>query len=534
MVYKYSTRQLTSKLINLLKDYKYQILAAIIMMVISVVLSVYAPKLVGKLINSLMRYALDLSDAPSKTLYNDIILIVILFAASYLIRIPTNRIMAKTSESVVQKLRNQLYAKLSYINIDKSEFDGYIMSRLNNDVPNLKAFISNTIILFLSDITIIIFVLWMSSDIDFKLSGILFALVIVYPLVIYPFHKKTRNYYKIHQNDLGNIMGFIGDFLKNRKMIESFNSEEYSRKRFREYNVKQKDSYKKSRFYTEIMYPVNSFITITLQVILYVYGGYLVYTGSIDMGTFTTFVLYYQLMKKPIISIGNTLNSIRTSYACLDRIYEILDMSEKRKKEFPEVDGINEIKFENISYGEIKDFNLKIMPGEHVSLTGDNRNNLIKIFLGILEAENGSVRVNDFDLSQYDINSNKNLIGVSTEENYVFDGTVKENIICGDEFDPEEVMGVCELIGLHSLIEKFPDKYETKISYDSNNISTHERKLICIARALIHDPELLIIDYNNNLGVDLLIKIIESRTAIVLAPDDDVGDMLNMKTLSLN
>ena len=118
MVYKYSTRQLTSKLINLLKDYKYQILAAIIMMVISVVLSVYAPKLVGKLINSLMRYALDLSDAPSKTLYNDIILIVILFAASYLIRIPTNRIMAKTSESVVQKLRNQLYAKLSFINID--------------------------------------------------------------------------------------------------------------------------------------------------------------------------------------------------------------------------------------------------------------------------------------------------------------------------------------------------------------------------------------------------------------------------------
>ena len=142
--------------------------------------------------------------------------------------------------------------------------------------------------------------------------------------------------------------------------------------------------------------------------------------------------------------------------------------------------------------------------------------------------------MNDFDLSQYDINSNKNLIGVSTEENYVFDGTVNENIICGDEFDPEEVIGVCELIGLHSLIEKFPDKYETKISYDSNNISTHERKLICIARALIHDPELLIIDYNNNLGVDLLIKIIESRTAIVLAPDDDVGDMLNMKTLSLN
>ena len=284
-------------------------------------------------------------------------------------------------------------------------------------------------------------------------------------------------------------MGFIGDFLKKRKMIESFNSEECSRKRFREYNVKQKDSYKKSRFYTEIMYPVNSFITITLQVILYVYGGYLVYTGSIDMGTFTTFVLYYQLMKKPIISIGNTLNSIRTSYACLDRIYEILDMPEKRKKEFPEVDGINEIKFENISYGEIKDFNLKIMPGEHVSLTGDNRNNLIKIFLGLLEAENGSVRVNDFDLSQYDINSNKNLIGVSTEENYVFDGTVKENIICGDEFDPEEVIGVCELIGLHSLIEKFPDKYETKISYDSNNISTHERKLICIARALIHDPD---------------------------------------------
>ena len=165
---------------------------------------------------------------------------------------------------------------------------------------------------------------------------------------------------------------------------------------------------------------------------------------------------------------------------------------------------------------------------------GDSRNNLIKIFLGLLEAENGSIRVNNLDLSQYDINSNKNLIGVSTEENYIFDETVKENIVCGDEFDPEDVIEVCELIGLHSLIEKFPDKYETKISYDSNNLSTSERRLICLARALIHNPELVIIDYNNDLGVDLLIKIINGRTAIVLTPDDDVADMLDMKILSTN
>ena len=234
------------------------------------------------------------------------------------------------------------------------------------------------------------------------------------------------------------------------------------------------------------------------------------------------------------MSIGNTLNNIRTSYACLDRIYEILDMPEKRKEEFPGVGGISQIEFENVSYGEIKDFNLKIMPGEHVSLIGDGRDSLIKIFLGLVDAENGSITVNGLDLSQYDINSNKNLIGVSTEENYVFDGTVKENIICGDEFDPEEVIGVCELIGLHSLIEKFPDKYETKISYDSNNLSAHERRLICIARALIHDPELLIIDYNNDWGVDLLIKIIEGRTAIVLAPDEDVANMVDIRALSVN
>ena len=534
MAYKYSTRQLTFKLIGLLKDYKYHILAAIIMMIISVILSVYAPKLVGKLINSLMRYALDLNGNPTKTLQNNIILIVILFTISHLIRIPISRIMAKTSEGAIQKLRNQLYAKLSHIDLDESEFDGFIMSRLNNDIPNLKGFISNTIILFLSDVAIIIFVLLMSIDMDLKLSGILFALVFVYPFVIYPFHRKTRNNYKIHQNDLGNIMGFIGDFLKNRKMIESFNSEEYSRKRFREYNAKQKDSYKKSRFYTEIMYPVNSFITINLQLFLYIYGGLLVYIGSIDMGTFTTFILYYQLMKKPIISIGNTLNAVRTSYACLDRIYEILDMPETRKIEFPEVDGISEIKFENVSYGNIKDFNLKIMPGEHISLTGDDKNDLIKIFLGLIEAENGSVRVNDLDLSQYDINSNKNLIGVSTEENYVFEGTVEENIVCGDEFSPEDVMEICEVIGLHSLIEKFPDRYETKISYGSNNISSHERRLICLARALIHNPELLIVDYNNDLGVDLLIKIIEGRTAIILTPDDDVADMLDLMALSVN
>ena len=211
MVYKYSTRELTSKLINLLKDNKYHVMAAIVMVVISVILSVYAPKLIGKLVNSLMRYALDLNSSATKASFEDIILIVVLFAVSYLIRIPANRIMSKTSEGVIQKLRNQLYEKLSYINLDESLSDGVIMSRLNNDVVNLKSFISNTIILFLSDITIIIVVLWMSGDMDLKLSGILLAVVVLYPLVVYPFHKKTRNHYKIHQNDLGNIMGFIGD-----------------------------------------------------------------------------------------------------------------------------------------------------------------------------------------------------------------------------------------------------------------------------------------------------------------------------------
>ena len=201
MVYKYSTRELTSKLINLLKDNKYHVMAAIVMVVISVILSVYAPKLIGKLVNSLMRYALDLNSSATKASFEDIILIVVLFAVSYLIRIPANRIMSKTSEGVIQKLRNQLYEKLSYINLDESLSDGVIMSRLNNDVVNLKSFISNTIILFLSDITIIIVVLWMSGDMDLKLSGILLAVVVLYPLVVYPFHKKTRNHYKIHQRN---------------------------------------------------------------------------------------------------------------------------------------------------------------------------------------------------------------------------------------------------------------------------------------------------------------------------------------------
>lgn len=534
MVYKYSTRELTSKLINLLKDNKYHVMAAIVMVVISVILSVYAPKLIGKLVNSLMRYALDLNSSATKASFEDIILIVVLFAVSYLIRIPANRIMSKTSEGVIQKLRNQLYEKLSYINLDESLSDGVIMSRLNNDVVNLKSFISNTIILFLSDITIIIVVLWMSGDMDLKLSGILLAVVVLYPLVVYPFHKKTRNHYKIHQNDLGNIMGFIGDFLKNRPMIKSFNSEEYSIRKLKEFNVKQKESYRNSRFYTEVMFPVNSFITITLQLFLYVYGGYMVYIGSVDMGTFTTFILYYQLLKKPIISIGNTLNSIRTSYACLDRIYEILDMPENRKMEFPQTDTIDDIEFENVSGDGIDDFTMKITKGEHIALTGDKRNTLIRMFLGLSETEKGSIRVNDLDLSQYDINSNKKLIGVSTEENYVFDGTVMENIVCGDEFEMADVIRVCELIGLNSLVEKFPKGYDAQISFDLKNISTHERRLICLARALIHNPELLIIDYNNDLGVDLLKKIIKDRTVIILTCDDDIAELCGIKTLSLN
>ena len=484
----------------------------------------------GKIVNSVLDFYMVEKPVYIHESFDELIEIGILYTLGYSLRIPISQIMAKISEKVTANLKSALNDKLNYLspNTFNQEYSGNVLSRLNNDVANIKSFVSKTIITFLSDVLLIIFVILATVTMDVRLSMIFIAILPVYLIIVFFAHKKTIANYKSYQDILGEQMGLIGIFLPNRVMINLFDAVKFSKNRFKVLNSQQKDVYIKSRFYSDIANPLSSLLTYIVQLLLYVVAGYMVIRGNISIGEFSTFALYIQLFKKPFLSLTGTFNSIRIAFSSFNRVLDILELPSDVDPDAITLDKNDvrgEIEFKDIYYRNISNFNLKIRSGEIINLVGDDKDDLIDLLLLFNKPDNGEIFLDGENISQYTLNSYRSIFGVSLDDDWIVSGSVRDNLSYADEnVGMDKIVETCRLLGIDELIEKFPDKYDTKLSNDFHNFSSGEGKLICVARALIANPKILILNYPNYLSTDKLKSIVQGKTAIILTPDDTLID----------
>ena len=534
------TKYLLKKLQELLLESKKQLILAIVLLILSTFCLVYAPKLLGKIVNSILSYSFNNKTSLSfEASLKLIIEISILYILGYSFRIPITKIMARINEKTTAKLKFALYDKLNYVSptVFSNEYSGNIFSKLNNDVANIKSFINKTVILFLSDILMIVLVLVSSLTLNIQLSMLFIFILPFYIFLMYKNYKETIPYYKIHQDDLSEQMGIIGDYLPNRLLLNGFDAKNYSKKDFDIINKKQTKSFFKSRFYSDSTNPITSLLTYIVQIFMYGYGGYLLSKGIIDLGTFSTFSLYVQMFKRPFLSINGTFNSIKVSLSSFNNILDILEHPTEINENLPllnknHVQG--EVEFKNISYNNIQNFNFKINSGEIVNISGENRNDLINLLLAFEKIPHGEILLDGQNINNYNLNSYRNIYGVSFDDDWILNSSVFYNISYGrKDVSLEEVVKTSKYLGLDDLIEKFPEKYDTLISEDFQNFSRGEANLICIARAIISDPKILILNYPNSLSMDKLKEICEGRTTIILTTEEGLIDFVD-KSINLD
>ena len=536
MAFKNSTRDLIKKSLSFHKPFLKYLIVAIILMIISVVLSVYAPKLLGKLINGFFYYT-DYSDFKMYSILDELATILVLYTISYLIRVPVNRILAKMSEKVTANVKTSLYEKIDKIPVYEfsDEYTGNIMARLNNDTATIKSFISKKIAFILSNDLVIFAVIIMVIPMKFELSIVFLSMIPIYAVLIVISYYKTKDYYKSFQDDLGQMMGFMGDYLSNRFLIRLFNAKDYINRSFIPFNDKQKDDFFKSRFYSEVNTPLYLLLSYLIQILAYIYAGYFVYIGVVSFGEFSTFVLYVQMFRKPMTSFSYSINSIKSYFACIDRVSEIIDYpvsEENPDMKFNKDDIKGEIEFRDISYNDLSGFNLKISSGEIINLVGKNKNDLIDLLLNFSKKSSGEILLDGNDIDKLNFSEYADIFGVSIDDDQLISGTIGENILLGGHgCDIDDVKGICEKLEITGLIERFPDKYDTAISDDSITLSSGEKKLFCVARALINDPKILILNYPNYLPQDIL--VIKGKTVILLTPDEDTINFAD-RTISVN
>ncbi|WP_367158615.1 ATP-binding cassette domain-containing protein [Methanobrevibacter sp.] len=242
------------------------------------------------------------------------------------------------------------------------------------------------------------------------------------------------------------------------------------------------------------------------------------------------------MFRKPMMSFSHSVNSIKGYFACIDRVCEIIDYPVD--DENPEI-GLNddeitgEIEFRNISYNNMSGFNLKIASGEIINVVGKNQYDLVDLLLNFSKPDCGEILLDGVDIRKLNFNEYRKIFGVSIEDDQIMSASIAQNIsLGGNDVDIDDVKEICERLGISKIIERFPDGYDTSISDDSISLSSGERKLICVARALISNPKILILNYPNYLSQDILKKVIEGKTTILLTPDEDTINFAD-KTISI-
>lgn len=523
-----SERELLSKFYSLLSDYKIRVLFSIILIAIATFCTIYIPKLAGETVDFFL-------DGSSETDYIDIfenlIFLLGLYAAGHFLKMPASRTMIFVGEKITYTLRMKLYDVLVSTQLKQIDADtsGNILSRLNSDLMNIRTFIIYYLSEYVGAIITFIFTLNLIISTNYKLSLCYICLLPIFGIVLYYFDFKSRPNYKKHQNEMGNMIGLMGESVSNHMAILAYNCQDYVEERFEVINNNLDKYYKSSRFATGAIPPFAQLFINIGNIFVYLYGVYMLINGEILMGSLLTVILYSKLLTKPLLKASSLLTSLQTSLASLDRVLEIIETPVSDHHGSIELDK-NEIKpvieFKNVNYGNIiKNFNLKTSPGELIAITGpvnSNKSTLMELLIRLYKIDSGEILLDNHDIYKIHPDTYKNIFGYVPSEKWIFEGTIAENIGYGlEDYTLDDIKKVCKKIGFDEIIEAKPDKYETKISDEKDTISNSLKEVISIARAIMEDPKILILD---DVHVDIS-NIIDDRTVFIITDDEKIINM---------
>ena len=510
-------------------------LAIVFLMVIaSSVLALTGPYLIGVAIDN---YIVP-GDFPG--LLNISITLASIYIGSAFFTWAQNYIMIGVSQAIVFQMRRDLFEKLHSLPLGyfDSKPHGEIMSRVTNDMDNLSSTLNNsTTQVFSSFITIVgtlAMMIWLSPILTI-LSLLIIPLVLVATRLI---AEKTREYFSHNQKTLGELNGLIEETISGQKVIKAFGHEEKVIEDFSIKNNRLREVGIKAQVYSGVIFPLmHVFNNISFAIVAGA-GGWLAVQGAITVGVIVSFINYSRQFTRPLNELANQFNMIQSAIAGAERVFEILDQEREREdpkdvKVLDEVKG--EVVFNQVSFGYEKDIpvlkaiSLDAQPGQTIALvgpTGAGKTTIINLLTGFYDVHQGRITIDGHDIREISRENLRSLLGIVLQDTYLFSETIRENIRYGrlDATDTE-VERAAQLAYAHPFIQRLPDGYDTVLSEDGGNLSHGERQLIAMARTILKDPAILILDEATS-SIDTrteaqiqgaLLNLMAGRTSFVIA-----------------
>nr|WP_253200768.1 ABC transporter ATP-binding protein [Clostridium sp. CF012] len=508
-----------------------------IFIIIDSAIVLMGPYLIGRAVNAM-------HSQNGKVDFNLLSIIVIALLISYLADAAINLFqgfaMASSSQRIVKTMRNNLFLKLQ--NLPMVFFDtnshGDIMSRLSNDIDNVSSTISQSVIqLMAGAITIVGSFIMMII-----LSPILtVASLITVPLVFLltgSIARKTGKLFKAQQMELGKLNGHIEETISGNYIIKAFNHEAKTMSEFDEINERLCTVGLKAQIYSGFLMPIMNVINNIGFAAVAGVGGILAVENMITVGVIASFLSYSRQFVRPLNSLANIFNTLQSAVAGAERVFEILDAEEetedvKEPKEI--VESIGHVQFNNVYFGYkedtniLKDINFEVQSGESIALvgpTGAGKTTIVNLLTRFYDVTSGIIYIDGVDIREYTRDSLRRCFGIVLQDTYLFTGTIKENIKYGNlDATDIEIQNAAKMANAHEFIKRLPKGYETLLSESGSNLSQGQRQLLAIARAILTNPCILILDEATS-SVDTrtelriqeaMLKLMHGRTSFIIA-----------------
>lgn len=532
------------RLLRYLKPYKNKLLIVLVAAIISTVFMILGPKIMGNAVTELFEGAYGgLTGEPGGGIdFGAIGKILLLLGSLYVISSLFNYvqqfIMAGVAQNTVFDLREDVNYKLEKLPLKYYDEHpvGDTLSRMTNDIDLIGNTLQQSITQFITSIITIIGILFMMIWISPMLAIISVVSLPLSLFVIRPFLKRSQKYFADQQRTLGDLNGHIEEMYTGHQVVKAFSHEEKSIEEFDVVNEQLFDAGRRAQFISGIMTPITSLIGNISYVLISIVGGIFVMNGTIRIGDIQAFIQYTRQFSQPIMQTANIANIIQSTIAAAERVFELLD-EEEEVKEVTTVSLENvkgEVTFEQVDFGYTKELlinkmNVKVNPGQTVAIvgpTGAGKTTLINLLMRFYELDGGTIKIDGLDTRKISRLNLRKTFGVVLQDTWLFKGTILENIAYGKKGAEDfEVKRAAKMAYADRFINKLPDGYDTILNEEASNISQGQRQLLTIARTMLADSPVMILDEATSsvdTRTEVLIQeamndLMKGRTSFVIA-----------------
>ena len=501
------------KLFGYMGRYKFRFILMFIFAVAGTAFNIAGPKILGKATTELFNGLVAKVNGTGGIDFGKIGMILLwtlgLYVASACFSLIQGFVMTGISNDVTYNLRKDISKKINRLpmNYFESRTNGEILSRVTNDVDTLQMSINQSMTQLITSVTTLIgvFIMMLSINVWMTLAAVLILPVSM--LIINKVMKHSQKYFQAQQEYLGKVNGQVEENFGGHDVVRVFNKEQDALKEFEHDNQKLYESAWKSQFFSGMMMPIMQFVGNLGYVGVSILGGYLAIKQTIEVGDIQSFIQYVRSFTQPIQQVAQVANMLQSTAAASERVFEFLD--EKEEDQFAEnpvsVEGLQgNVEFEHVHFGYnpehiiINDFSAKVKEGQKIAIvgpTGAGKTTMIKLLMRFYDVNSGAIKIDGHNIKDFNRSELRQMFGMVLQDTWLFSGSIEDNIKYGKlDATHEEVVAAAKAAHVHRFVQTLPSGYNMILNEEASNVSQGQKQLLTIARAILADPKILILD----------------------------------------